>query len=360
MTETADRLAAALEARCTRRVHRDELWHAFLEAEPAFLTDVGKRARLATALDELAGAGRIVLPSARSFDGGRPPLPRFVTVGGPRARPPSVPEGRSFPWRPELAWAAAARLGPGQLQVLQAVNSWLRDGGAARPVVPARERSLQVFGDEKAIDRLSRSMLFGPARLGYELLRCRPVHAPFVWRRTGAGAELLVVENHHSFETLASVVQAGGPVGMVAYGAGNHFIASVASIGDLDPVPERVWYFGDLDSNGLRIPVAAGTVAGELGLPAPQPAVGLYQLLLDHGRPAPARSPPLTAGVAAERVAWLPDPLRAPVAQLLTGGMRMAQEWVGTELLLDRMHEPVESLLRPRKNGRCAGSGRDC
>ena len=57
---------------------------------------------------------------------------------------------------------------------MQRVNEWLyvsRD----ELVVPARERSLEVFGDEKALDRLAGAALFGPGRLTLALLRCRRV-----------------------------------------------------------------------------------------------------------------------------------------------------------------------------------------
>lgn len=42
---------------------------------------------------------------------------------------------------------------------------------------------------------------------------------------------------------------------------------------------------------------------------------------------------PLDAAEAARRASWLPEDLRAPVSGLLEQGMRLAQEWVGTELL---------------------------
>lgn len=336
VTGAAERFGQALEAHGTRRVGSEDVWRAFLEADPAFVTDVDKRARLASALDELASGGRVLLPSARSFDHGSPPLPNFVTVGGPRSRPTAATGARTFPWRPELSWAAGARLASGQLDALRAVNSWLRDNGDAGPDVAARERSLQIFGDEKALDRLSRTALFGPGRLSLTLLRCHAVHPPFVWRRVGPAPVLLVVENHHSFDTFVRLLPADGPVGAVAYGAGNHFIASVAFVADLEPPVQRVSYFGDIDSQGLRIPVAATAVAASLGLPPVTPASGLYQLLFEVGRPARCDSPPLPRPAAEARAGWLPESLRGPAADLLVQGLRLAQEWVGAEALLRR------------------------
>lgn len=333
LSPLAERLAAALEAAGRRRVEIEQVWRCFHDAEPALVTSAAKRARLAAALAELAGAGRAA-PS-RSHDHGVPPLPRFVQVPSRAPRIAARAPAASYPWRPELAWAAGLRLAPERFAALRAVNAFLRDGGAARPSVPARERSLQLWGDEKALEALARTSLFGPGRLTWELLRCRPVHPPFVWRETGPGPVLLVVENHHTYASLGEALPRGGPVGFLAYGAGNHFVASVASAADLPRRPGRILYFGDLDRRGLDIPIAASAVAARLGLPPVEPAAALYHLLLEVGRPRPGDAP-LGSEAARRRASWLPAGVRGPAAALLERGERLAQEWVGLEVLLTR------------------------
>lgn len=76
----------------------------------------------------------------------------------------------------------------------------------------------------------------------------------------------------------------------------------------------------------------ARRLAAELELPPLNPAERLYQLLLDHGRTAPAGSYPGPAKARAA-VTWLPSVLRAPVLDVLLAGNRLAQEAVGQELL---------------------------
>ena len=61
------------------------------------------------------------------------------------------------------------------------------------------------------------------------------------------------------------------PFRFVAYGAGNAFEASVTYIADLDPVPSRVRYFGDLDTEGTAIPTRASARAVAAELPAVEP-----------------------------------------------------------------------------------------
>lgn len=86
-------------------------------------------------------------------------------------------------WRPQLRWAADVRdWSPRRLRDLLAINRWL--GGADQlPVVPLRERSVQLFGDEKRLGALlSDPRLFGPDRLTLDLVRARRTSPPFIAR----------------------------------------------------------------------------------------------------------------------------------------------------------------------------------
>jgi hypothetical protein len=82
----------------------------------------------------------------------------------------------------------------------------------------------------------------------------------------------------------------------------------------------------------LEIPIAADATAREAGLPAVRPAVGLWAALLASGRPASGA--PVPAEVAERICAWLPASLAGRAAEVLVSGRRLAQEAVGTELLL--------------------------
>jgi uncharacterized protein with PIN domain len=228
---TAAQLAHELESWPRRRVKLADLQALLVAAEPALEHAPERRARLHEVLDELAGAGRVDLPS---------------------------------------------------------------------------ERSLQLFGYEKRLEALIGGQLFFPGRLTLEQLRCEQVHPPFVFRTIGSGPDVLVVENHHTYVSLSRALPRDGDVGVVVYGAGAHFKGSVTFLADLS-TPRRVLYFGDLDIDGLDIPVHASAVAVAAALPAIEPATALYRLLLDHGRPVPVEHPPslyrvrkLTASIVLE------------------------------------------------------------
>ncbi len=327
-------VARRLEGWPRRQVRLAELQALLLTAEPALEHAPERRVRLREVLDELVNAGLVELPSERAYDrGAKPALPRFVRIDRqvPASRRVS---GAAVAWRPELAWASELSVNERTLSDLRAINAFFRDHGGERPIVPLRERSLQLFGHEKRLETLMGGQLFFPGRLTEEELRCEVVHPPFVSESIGPSPDVLVVENHHTFVSLCRALPHNGNVGVVVYGAGAHFKGSVTYLADLRTWPRRVLYFGDLDIDGLDIPVHASALAATVGLPAVEPAAVLYRLLLDHGRPASVENPPSRYRVR-KLTPWLLDDVRTAAAAMLVDGKRLAQEWVGTELLAE-------------------------
>jgi hypothetical protein len=219
------------------------------------------------------------------------------------------------------------------LDRLERVNDWLQISRDPL-VVPSRERSVEIFGHEKALDRLIGTALFTPGRLSLELLRCRRVVPRLHCEPVGAGSMLLVVENSDTFSSLVTVLcgRDGHRVGLVGWGAGGGFEASVLSVADLGRAITEVHYFGDLDENGLRIPASAGLISEGAGLPPVRPATGLYTSMFSRGNPQPGQRR-VPADTAADLTAWLDQIHREEAAKLLSGGHRLAQEWVGLSCL---------------------------
>ena len=335
LTSRAQRLATGLAGERAITVRLDRLWELFAETSPDIAREPAKRQLLIDAVTELEASGQITVPKGRrTWDRtGHPPLPMFVRRSVDRPAPTGARERLRYPWAPELSWAASERLTTPDAEALMAISAWLTRHPKPPEPLPHRERSLEIFGHEKRLDELMTTPLFGSAKLTLDLLAAYVVHPPFVRQPIPGviGAELLVVENHTTFDSvcraLADQVTAGAacPFRYVAYGAGNVFEASVSSIADLDPLPDRVRYFGDLDTEGLAIPMRASARALAAGFTAVEPHLGLYRLLLMYGRPQPATSRPMATG-------WL-GPLRQQVDALLSGGHRLAQEWVNLTLL---------------------------
>jgi len=327
----AQRLAAMLAAWPRQRVQLHELWRLLDQADPATRMEAGRRRILLGLITELAESEVVGLPAARSHDHSEdPPLPTFLIVRREAAAPPVR---RPVVWHPSLAWVPRAGLTRAQEQTMEQVNNWLHES-RNQLTVPARERALEVFGDEKALDRLVTSVLFGPGRLTLALLRCRRVPPRLHCEPAGGGDLLLVVENSDTFDSILTTLRSRDDhrVGLVGWGAGGGFEASVLSIALLDRQVAEIRYFGDLDERGLRIPANASLAAQAAGLRPVLPAAGLYEALLRQGvRQGGQRR--LSPEAADNLASWLDPSLRGSVTNLLTEGVRMAQEAVGLSYL---------------------------
>lgn len=321
MNPRSERLAELIAAQPGRRIPLPQLWDLHDVADRASVGSVDRRRLLAEALAELAAAGLVTL--SVTLDGERPPLPLFVDrVVAPR---PSRAR-RATVWHPELSWAAERALTARQRRLLEAVSAWLFQGGTRAAEVPLRERALQVTGDEKAFD----GGLVADGTLTLAVLRARRVVPRLHVERVGDGPVCLVVENSDTFDSLCrALTDDPGPVGRVAWGAGNAFASSVLSL-RADP-PAAIRYFGDLDEPGLRIPAGASVLAVEEGLPPVRPATGLYGALFENGRAGPSRQ--VSADRARDAVAWLAAEHRDRAHALLVSGRRLAQEAVGHDVL---------------------------
>jgi Uncharacterized protein conserved in bacteria C-term(DUF2220) len=331
MNALATAMAEAITAAPGRRVRLPALLAAAAAVDRSGAVSVGWRARVATEIQHLVEAGLITLPSTRWDRSAEPPLPAYVQkvmIAEPAAAPRT-----SIVWHAELGWAAdldaAGRLSAPDRRFLGHVNTWLSRRGDV--VVPQRERSLDICGDEKAIDAVIFTPLFGPGRLSYQMLRCEPCWPPVNQNVLGPGP-WLVIENWTTFHTLADAARRCGWDGRLIWGAGNQVSTRLTSLAATEDAPQRLAYFGDIDTHGFRAARMAAGKAISLGLGEVLPAVELYRACHDSGTPRP------TQHQADEDLAqwihdWLPGPLGEDLADLVAGGGRIVQETVGVELL---------------------------
>lgn len=335
MNPVTERLLTLLRKKGRRRIYLGELWEPYFAANPEATFTTDSRSQLGLALQEAASAGFLAL-SIGLDKSEKPYLPKLVTLAPDPGGPQLDRAARIAVWPPELAWAARMPLRREERDFLEAVRLFLRDLCPDEPVVPLRERSLQLTGDEKLIERqfLGRR-LFAPGRLTLELLRARRVHPPFVWQAVDQEPTLLAVENHHTYHTLCQALTPEDGIGMVAYGYGRQFPSSVLFVTELPQTVTRILYYGDLDLEGLEIALETARAARKAGLPPVEPAAGLYRLLLEVGRPGPETGRRVTEPAARRACAWLPEDIRPVALQLLMNEQRMAQEGLGLRLLLD-------------------------
>ena len=347
----AESIARRLEGWSRRKVPLDTLARMLVEARPELATTAERGARLDSLAVALAAPGKFRPSALRVGYLGRS-LPAFLLLEREVSRVSPDPS-RSYPFVPELAFAARTRgrWPAATFSHLVELNTWLaRRPAGDIPAVPVRERSLEIFGDDKLLERLLEGVLARPGphheRLGIYFVPVPMLIEQVPQVPTGADrgrgrSGVLVVENATSYDSLlrAGVEQAGldgERPGFFGYGAGAAAERSIVSLAS--SVASRfggvsvggIWYFGDLDREGLEIAARTAQAARSAGLPPVRPHERLYDLLLTCGRPQARRS-----GFEWPRAGldWLGERLSRRVVGALGSQAWLAQEWVGIEAL---------------------------
>lgn len=347
MEKRDSELAAALRQVAGNRVTIDltAIWQSFFDVQPELRGEIAARQRLAAALRSLAEAGVLNFPASKgSYDRtALPILPRFVRFLAEPAPVAARFEHQTFPWSLPMSFAAALPRLPNP-EVALRLNDFFRKDGASRPFVPIKERSYGIFGNEKLLERILKGQLGNQGRLTLDLLRCYrvplvPVHLTFA----NAAPAVLIVENEATFDTVARWNREHAQFRVVIYGRGRE----VEKIADFLRVQiqtslGRVYYFGDVDRQGLMMPHRlSGSVERDGGNPI-VPALACYRLLLSQGLSAitnvdsddEAETAPEESEFAwRNSLRWLPDDLAARAEPVLATDQRIAQEALGWEQL---------------------------
>jgi hypothetical protein len=259
--------------------------------------------------------------------------------------PPSDEEARrirEFSWCQKLAFLHENRVSI-PFAELQQLDAFLKQNEGVRDRVPIKERSLEIFLNEKRLDVLANSALFRPDRLHLERdLCCEGVGEPLPWKRgprEAAKQPVIVLENAATWHSYSRWNGERKLFSAVIYGCGNRFVDGVRYLEDifteLDGV-RRIFYFGDLDPQGLLIPQEALNRAQSFGLPTIEPHLWSYRKLLFLGS---GREQSWDSDIGpATACDWLAD-CAEPVRQLFASGKRIAQECLGWDFLRDEMPE---------------------
>lgn len=129
--------------------------------------------------------------------------------------------------------------------------------------ISEKERSLQIFGDEKELLRLILSPCIKKISESkiYEITACYPIFEPLIGFRfkDSNSRRILFVENRDTFLSISKVcyVLDDPPFKCVYYGQGLNFKTSILSIPYEIEKDVYIEYFGDIDPTGLLIPLEA-------------------------------------------------------------------------------------------------------
>ena len=244
-----------------------------------------------------------------------------------------LPRMDEIVWPPELQFAATLESRVHQETLLQ-IRDWLAAGGRKASLVPLKERSASIFGDEKRLDKLMKTELFGPGALTLELLHCYPIYPDLVWEKGNAEAPaILIIENSNTYHSFCRWNSISRRYAACIYGNGfmiHHTCKELPRVLQETNPEAKLEYFGDLDATGIRIPFHLCTL-----LKAPVlPAEFWYEVLVTHFEQTDKRPVKASPGAwKANELAWFSDALRLRVEQVFRSGYRLAQEFVGTDYL---------------------------
>lgn len=313
-----------------RRIQLDEIRRHFYAAFPEVQDSAQRGAQLLKSLQELEIVGHLKLPARGSWESfGQPPLPLWITLAGTQSQAERRDYG-SVAWAPELDFWPQLKVS--QLEALMPVNDFLLRRRGLLSLVPAKERSLEIFGDEKRLERMCQSgMLFG--KLPLSVLGCFQVSAPLPYRPAVApGRPALVLENKDAYWSFGEWNTTANYFSAVVYGGGEAFQSTGAALAQMmhEVSAGSALYFGDLDPKGIRIPLEFNRKTAP-GQPQVSPAIELYAWLVSNGV---RRSKPECADAPTNlAAAWLEEPLASAIQTIWMQGKWLPQEALGFEKL---------------------------
>jgi hypothetical protein len=310
-----------------------KVWNEILRANPALSVSADRRTQFVAALEHLAAAGAIRLPGKdpAKWDRSAPPA---IPLRFHRVRPqlPAAVSTSTISWRSELAFVAQLRgLRPQSLQELKRIQTFLQERDKWPPV-PIKERSYQLFGDEKRLDTILASEIgqhLPFATLKVFVPRLVPLHDLI---SDSTAPDVIVLENESAFDSFNRWNAIHRQFAMVVYGRGLEaskyadFLSMMAS-----QLSGRIFYFGDLDGHGVQIARQLDVDLRRIGGPTLIPLISGYEALLRE-TPRPDLAEP-SERVWREASLWLPGDIRSRAMAMFASGHRVAQEAFGWNAL---------------------------
>ena len=337
MSPEALKLLAGLDEQRSgnRRQRLESIVSAYYRAFPERRERADSRDEIRRLLGELEQTGALTLPKGEDCwqTMPQPALPLWIQwPPGPQKETTKL-DHRKFPWVAGMQFVAAlpALRNP---EAARSIHEFLKAGGQSRPMVPIKERSWELFGDEKAMDSIRKGPLFAPRRLTLGHLRCFEVPTSLPCRPgpLGATGPWLIVENEATFDSFARWNKETRRHGGIILGSGLAVLRAESFLCEVMEANEAE-YFGDLDERGCQIPYELNRKLTENGSGEIRPAIRYYEWLLEacnvlDGIP--------TTGMHKPWLKWFPLKLRDRVLHATQMPKPPPQEAIGWEWLISR------------------------
>ncbi len=243
-----------------RRVSKDIILKVFAETLPEAYYGRIDYTKLLQLLQALAEQRCIRLPSSKEYwdHTMKPTLPHWVIIRDTQKKRPK--QGvRDIPWHPTLSWITTlTHLKQNTIADLIKLNAFFVSCGSQElRAIPIKERSLEIFGDEKRLDELINRSWF-MKHITLEQLSCYKTIEPFAAKTSNRthNHRTIIIENRDTFDSLwrSNEQLTPPPYNHVIYGHGKAIEDRILWIMEFDPEVLILEYFGDLDPEGINIP----------------------------------------------------------------------------------------------------------
>lgn len=327
-----DTFVTALGEKRVRYELSPHLWDAFTRAFPHETTAGMSRQILHEVISQLCGRGFTVPKQKKSFNrDGFPLLPNWIK------RPTNVDKDRFTPekhlWARELTFLAAASHLP-SFKLWLKLDEWLKGHRHKDlPMLPIKERSLEIFGEEKALDALSKNRHFKEGVITLETLRCFPVYEMLAYDAGPAnthGKPCLVIENPTTVWTLSKWNKTAEKYSCIVYGGGNRISKTWEGLIPLQKKFgfKKAMYFGDIDVPGFDMAFRAMAGLAEQDLFPLELDESLYTLTLKLAEDVELNIEPNKKRLSQKVSNWIPPSIAKKVQRSLERHSRIPQEIV--------------------------------
>ncbi|MFX1453546.1 MAG: Wadjet anti-phage system protein JetD domain-containing protein [Promethearchaeota archaeon] len=188
----------------------------------------------------------------------RPPLPLWIKLIKEEEEKISD-DLKNFPWHPHMVWVSKLdNVKKSTYKSLRQINTFFINHELNKnELIPIKERSIQIFQDEKKLDIIIRQDWF-KNHLTLEDLGCYQTCEPFASKSfpNARDKKAIIIENRDTFHSFCRVNENldPPPYRYIIYGCGKFIEKTILWVNDFDSSLTEIEYFGDLDPMGLIIP----------------------------------------------------------------------------------------------------------
>ncbi|WP_267524921.1 Wadjet anti-phage system protein JetD domain-containing protein [Campylobacter sp. MG1] len=219
------------------------------------------------------------------------------------------------------------------LKNLEKINDFLNIE-KEREKVFLKERSYEIFKDEKFLDdKVKNGYLFN-GKLHISALKCTEKPSPLVYESVCKNKPVLVCENSNTYHTICRWNKEFMEFSAIIYGSGNIFSGAHNYLDEIraDLGFNEIYYFGDFDYDGFFIPANTNQKRLENGLLEIKPALFLYKVLINF---SPIKNQKNPKNIENEIIKnWIKDDKIYKVLQIcLKDNTRIPQEAINYEII---------------------------